>query len=100
MKVWRYFKNFALSSTTTMIYALWCKDNLKTESTFKMWVILASVFFIFFMLLRSIDKEVQRIEKERMLKSLTIRKLEERRKKNEKTSESSKRTQSTKRTVQ
>lgn len=99
MKVWRVFKNLMLSSTVTMLYAIWCKENLKAESTFTMWLILISVFLIFFMLLRSIDKEIRRMEKERMLKSITFRKLEERRKKNEKTSESSKRTQSTKRTV-
>ena len=70
MKKWRYFKNFMLSSTVTMLYAIWCKENLKAESTFIMWLILISVFFIFFMLLRAIDKEIMKIERERNSKKL------------------------------
>lgn len=75
MKIWANVKNLMLSATVTMLYAIWSKEQLHEESLFMMWVILIAVFLIFFFLLRSIDKDVQRVTKERMLKSLTIKKL-------------------------
>ena len=94
MKIWRYCKNLMLSSTVTTLFAIWSKEQLHQESTFKMWVILIAVFMIFFMLLRSIDKEVQRVTKERMLKSLAVRKMKGENK-YAKTTKNSKRVEST-----
>ena len=97
MKIWRYCKNLMLSSTVTTLFAIWSKEQLHQESTFKMWVILIAVFMIFFMLLRSIDKEVQRVGKAILMKSKAVRELQRKESEYEKITKNSKRVESTKR---
>lgn len=65
MKLVNIFKNIALSIALTMLYAIWSKEGLHEVSTIHMWVILILVAFLILHLLFVIDREVQRIQKER-----------------------------------
>ena len=65
MKIWNIIKNVMLSSSVTLLYAIWSKEVLHEVSTIHCAVILASVFFIFYMLLREVDKELTKIERRR-----------------------------------
>lgn len=60
MKLLNFFKNVALTLTTTELYCIWSKKELHEVSTAHMWMIIIAVAIIFFCLLRMIDKEVYR----------------------------------------
>ena len=69
MKIANVIKNVMLTLSITMLYAIWSKEGLHEVSTLHMWAILILVGLLIFHLLNVIDREVDRIKKERKKKN-------------------------------